>query len=199
MANLWLDAKELLGQADDLNYINYDTLKEDNKEFLRTDVWDFQFIDPPHAVYFPGNAMLRARTQEVSPTFPTGLGEITAVIRQFTIRQTVLSGTTAGTVSMTILDREDQAMSLFVDDWRDKLGGRDNRYTFRKEDTVATAKLTMFNSSRVAIRTYMIYGVQIQESAGTINPQFNSEDAQQAGTINLTLSFEHFELTWENI
>jgi hypothetical protein len=41
--NLFLDAKELLLQNDQLNYINYESISEEHKEFLRSDTWDFVF------------------------------------------------------------------------------------------------------------------------------------------------------------
>ena len=72
-SNLFLDAKELLLQNDGLNYINYDTLSEEHKEFLRSDLWDFTFTQPANAVYFPGNAMLHARTKAVNPSINVGI------------------------------------------------------------------------------------------------------------------------------
>lgn len=197
--NLFLDAKELLLQNDGLNYINYATLSEEHKEFLRTDLWDFEFTVPAPAVYFPGNAMLKARTQGVDPAFPGALSEISAVIRQFTIRQSVISGTTSGTITLQYIDREDQAIAAFIDDWRDKLGARDNRYTFRKEDTIAEGKLTMYNSSRKPIRIYAMHALQPNDGTGGLNPSFNSDDPGQAGQYSLPLTFEHFELIWKNI
>lgn len=197
--NLFLDAKELMSQNDALNYINYATLSEEQKEFLRTDVWDFEFISYPAAVYFPGNDLLKARLQSVDPAFPAGIGEISAILRGFTIRQSTISGTTSGTVTLNYIDREDQAVTAFVDDWRDKLGTRENRYAFRKEDTIATGKLTMYNSSRNPIRIYTLHALQPNAGEGGLNPGFNSDDPAQAGQLALPLTFEHFELIWKNI
>lgn len=197
--NLFLDAKELLLQNDGLNYINYQTLSEEHKEFLRTDLWDFEFTVPPAAVYFPGNAMLKARTVGVDPALPGALSEISAIIRQFTIRQTVMSGTTQGNITLQYIDREDQAIAAFIDDWRDKLGGREDRFTFRKEDTIAEGRLTMYNSSRKPIRIYTLHALQINDATGPLNTAFNSDDASQAGQYSLPLTFEHMSLEWKNI
>jgi hypothetical protein len=197
--NLFLDAKELLMQNDGLNYINYATLSEEHKEFMRSDLWDIDFVIPPAAVYFPGNALLKARTQGVDPSFPGGLTELTAIIRQFTIRQTVMSGTTAGTFTINYQDREDQAISAFLDDWRDKLGGRVDRYTFRKEDTIAECRLTMYNSSRKPIRIYTLKAVQPSDGTPALTHSFTSDDPAMLGTINAPFSFEHMELVWKNI
>jgi hypothetical protein len=198
--NIFLDASNLLKQNNGLNYINYDRIKEEGKEFLRTDVWDFTFTVPPAAVYFPGNDLLKVRCSECQPQFPASLSEISATIRQFTIRQSVMSGTTSGGISLTYTDREDQAISAFIDDWRDKISGRNTRYSFRKEDTVAEGVLTMYNSTRHPIREYLCHSLQPEsDMSGTLNPSFNSDDPQNAGTCNLSLRFEHFELIWKNI
>lgn len=198
-SNLFLDAKEMILQNDGLNYINYETLSEEHKEFLRSDVWDFQFTQAANAVYFPGNALLKARTQAVNPQFPVGLGQMTAVIRQFTIQQTTISGTTAGTIGIDYNDREDQAIMAWLDDWRDKCGGRENRFTFRKEDTIAMGRLTIFNSTRKPIRIYSVLTMQPTDVGNGLNPSLNSDDPQNVGQISATFSFEHFHLDWKNI
>lgn len=200
MANLFLDTRALLEKNDSLNYINYDEIREEHKEFLRSDLWDLEVIEAAHAVYFPGNQMLKVRTTGVSPSFGGGLTEIEATIRQFRIRQTVISSTTSGTISVTYIDREDQAIRIFLDDWREKLWGRENRYTYRKEDTIATWRLTHFNSSRKPIAKFLMYA--IQPSSGideTINKSFDSGDPQNIGEYNITYSFEHYSLEWCNI
>jgi hypothetical protein len=197
--NLFLDAQELLQQNDGLNYINYNTLKEEHKEFLLSNLWDFKFIVPPAAVYYPGDQLLSARTISVDPSFPGSLSEITAIIRQFTIHQTVMSGTTAGGITIQYMDREDQAIAVFIDDWRDKLGGRENRYMFRKEDTIATGLLTMYNSSRSPIREYTLYGMQPADGSPVIDASFTSDEPSNVGQYSIQFNFEHFELTWKNI
>lgn len=197
--NLFLDAKELMLQNDGLNYINYETLSENNREFLRSDTWDFEFTQPAAAVYFPGNALLKARTQAVNPQFPVGLGQMTAVIRGFQINQTTISGTTAGTISIDYMDREDQAMMAWLDDWRDKCGTRENRYAFRKEDTIAQGRLVIMNSSRKPIREYEILGIQPQDVGNGLNPSLTSDDPQNVGAISATFAFEHYHLLWKNI
>lgn len=197
--NLFIEAKELMLQADGLNYINYDTISESNKEFLASDVWDFQFTQPAAAVYFPGNALLKARTISVSPQFPVALTEMTATIRQFTIRQTVISGTTAGTIGIDYNDREDQAIMAWLDDWRDKTGDREHRYRFRKEDVSAQGRVTIYNSSRKPIRVYDLLTMQILDSGTLLNPPMTSDDPQNVGQTSATFSFEHYHCTFKNI
>jgi len=197
--NVFIDSRDILGDNDHLNYINYMTLNNENREYLRTDTFDIEFIVPPSAVYFPGNTFFKGRIRGVNLTVPTGLAEISSVIRQHQIRQKVIQGTTYGTFTIDWIDFEDQGVSAFIEDWRDKMGGRKDRYAFRKEDTIAQCKLTWFNASRLPIRDYHFWAVQPDDGNGTINPQFNSGDPQQAGEFSTTFSFEHFEMNYLNL
>lgn len=198
-SNLFLDASELMQQNDQLNYINYDNLRENNREFLRSDTWDFEFTIPAAAVYFPGNALLKRRMINVNPQFPVTLSQMTAVIRQFSINQQVFSGTTSGTISIDYMDFEDQAIMAWLDDWRDKIGGRKDRYAFRKEDVVAEGVLTIMNSSRRPIRKYTMYAMQLQDPGQGLNPQLTSDDAQNVGNISASWVFEHYDVEFLNI
>jgi len=197
----FIKVSDFLEKADDpLGYINYDNFREEDKEFLRSDLWDLEWIEAPHSVYFPGNDLFRARTTGVTPSFSAGLGEIQAIIRQFQIRQTVISGQSNGTITCDYVDREDQSIRAFVHDWRDKLWGLQDRYTFRKEDTVGTVKLTQFNSSRKAIAQFTMHAVQLNGGADDIlNKAFNSDDPANNGEFSITYSFEHYEVNWLNM
>lgn len=185
----FLNVRDFLpGQDDPLGYINYTTLREENKEFLRSDLWDMEWLESPHAVYFPGNDLLKARTVGCTPSFGAGLTELSAIIRQFYIRQTVISGQTNGTISVDYIDREDQTIRAFIWDWKEKLWGNNDRYTFRKEDTIGTVKLTQFNSSRKPIAKFIMYGVQLNGGQDDIiNKSFNSDDPSNLGEYSITL------------
>jgi hypothetical protein len=195
--NLFMDTAELLNQNDGLNYINYETLSEEHKEFLRSDLWDLEIVSAPPAVYFPGNAMLKARTRGVTPSFGAGLTEIQAIIRHFKIRQTVISGTTEGTINVEYTDREDQAISYFVDDWRQKIADRDTKYSFRKEDIVADARLVILNSSRIPVRTLEFYNCVIQDAG--LDENGTAEDGADRSDVPLSLRFEHYRRVFDNL
>lgn len=199
MSNIFLDVATIIGDNDNLDYINYESISEEHKEFLRSDMWDLEFLQAPAACYFPGNELLKKRTKGTTPSFPTELGEISADIRHFTIRQKTISGTTKGTISVDYVDREDQAIRFFLDDWRDKIWNRQNRYAFRKEDTIATLKLTQFNSSRVPIIEYVMYAVQPDAIGDPFNSAFTSDDPANTGEFSVTFSFEHYDVNPLNI
>ena len=197
--NLFIQAKDMIQQNDTLNYINYQKISEGHKEFLRSDVWDFEFTKVADAVYFPGMDLLHARMMSVTPQFNVGLSQMQATIRQFTINQTALSGTTSGSLSMDFMDREDQAITVWLDDWRDKMGSREERYAFRKEHTYSDGKLTHMNSSRKPLRIFEIYTIQPTDVGGALNPSYGSDDPQNVGQISASFSFEHYKLLWKNI
>ena len=45
-----------------MKFIDYEqTYKDNNKEFLRGDMWEFRFINPPKIVYYPGDTIFKAR------------------------------------------------------------------------------------------------------------------------------------------
>lgn len=199
MAKQFLDSKELRSQNDILNYINYQNINQEHREFLRSDTWDFEWTQPAAAVYFPGNDLLKSRMQAINTQFPVMIGQMMAQIRNFTLFQNTISGTTAGNFSIDYMDFEDQAIKMWLDDWRDKLGGRSDRYAFRKEDTFAQAKLTLMNSSRKPIMVYEIFTIQPVDSGNLMNPMLSSDDPQNIGQVSATFSFEHFEARPLNI
>jgi len=200
MANQFLQSSVITDQNSDLDYINYDSIREDNKEFLLSNVWDFKWTTVPAAVYFPGNPLLKVRTTSVTPQFNIGITQMMAIVRQFTIQQSVITGTTAGSISFEYVDKEDQAITAWLWDWREKMGGMKDRFLFRKEDTIGEGVLTMYNSTRRPIRIYTLRTMQPIDIGNTLNPQFNSDDANNNNSMaSATFAFEHWELNWANM
>lgn len=199
MADKFLRPQDVFAGNGNMSYVNYETINDDNKEFLRNDMWEFKFTKFPNAVYTPGNERLQARLQSVQPQLPFSLSEMRAVIRQFAIRQTIFSGDTSGTITLQFVDREDQMVTAFINDWAQKFGDRERRTVFRKEDTVAQCELIIMNSTRVPIRKYTFYNCQIiGDGMATFGVPYTSDDAQQSGDCVLNLAFEHFKLEMLN-
>jgi hypothetical protein len=200
MANKFIDIKDVVSEGDYLSYINYDELKEEHKEFLRSDLWDVEFLEAPHAVYFPGNALLKRRIRSANPSFNAGMSELMAIIRQFYIHQTVRSGQSNGTISLDYQDREDQVIRAFLWDWYNKISDHETRFSFRKEDTQAVIKLTEFNSTRRPIAEFVMYSCQPTDGAAeAINKPHESEDPADNGQYTSTLSFEHYTFRFLNL
>ena len=183
-----LDPADILKKNDALNFINYKNINGEQQEFLRSDLWYFEFIVPPACVYFPGNDLIKARLTEVSIQTGGSLTPIQANIRGFEIQQNV-SVHSNGSISLSFVDFEDQSISIFKRDWQQKLTNMDNKFTYRKEDTVAQCKLVQLNSSRIPIYEWVFQTCQLTD--GTINRTFGSDDASNNGNVEMNLSFEH--------
>lgn len=198
MAKSFLEAVEVL-ETDALSYLDYHKMKENHAELPTTRDWDLDFITTPNAVYMPSPEIIKARLTGVTLNANVQLADVKANLRGFTVRQSVRQGTSEGTVTLTFVDREDRSISAWLYDWADKMGTRDQRFAFRKEDTICDIKFSILNSSRLPVQEIILYTCQISGSAvGTLNLAYNSDDAKLAGDITMTIAFEHYDLIWAN-
>ena len=149
--------------SDCLNYINYQTIREGNKEFLRNDVWDFEFITPDMKL-FPDRFLFKVRVTDIKVEFPTENG--------------------SGTITLNFIDREDQTISKFIYDWR-------NKHSKLKD---VGCILTLFNEKRKPIRIYTLHDLQ---PMGMID--LNLCSGSKAQTITCPLKFGHYHVQWCNI
>ena len=147
-----------------MGFVNYDNLKETDKEFLRGDLWEFTLVNPPAVVYYPGDNIFKRRLLQVNLGVDTSVNGFEKRMRGNYVIIQKTGQNTSGSISLQFTDREDQAISYFVDDWRQKIADRDCKYSFRKEDLICDAKLEIFNSSRVPVRTLMFYNCIIQDA-----------------------------------
>jgi hypothetical protein len=190
MANLFLETQKLLQENDSLNYINYSNINENQKEFLRSDLWDWKFTLPPAAVYYPGDEIFQTRLTTVAPTFShSPAGGIDITIRGYQISQKV-GYESHGSVTLTFEDREDQSITAFFFDWQEKLTERSTKYTFRKEDTYAEAIVTQFNSSRIPIRRYQLLTCQLASCTPSIAMD-SATAPSSSGNISAEIAYEH--------
>lgn len=148
-----------------MRFIDYQsTYKDDNKEFLRGDMWQFNFTKWPRIVYSPGDSIFQARLNSVQVGIDSAISGFEKRMRgNFVIRQQT-GQNTSGQLTLSFIDREDQAISYFVDDWKQKIADRDTKYSFRKDDTVAECQLVLTNSSRLAVRTLKFYNCAIMDA-----------------------------------
>lgn len=186
-----------LVKSGNLNFLDYETMKDDNKEFLRGDLWEFTMTNPPRVVYYPGDKIFKSRLLQVNLGVDTSVNGFEKRMRgNFVILQKT-GQSTSGSISLQFTDREDQAISYFVDDWKQKICDRDCKYSFRKEDLVADAELKIFNSSRVPVRTLKFYNCIIQDAQ--LDENGMAEDGSDRSDVPLNLQFEHYERVFENL
>ena len=185
------------GSNSAMGFVNYDNLKDTDKEFLRGDLWEFTLVNPPAVVYYPGDAIFKKRLLQVNLGIDTSVNGFEKRMRGNYVILQKTGQNTSGTISLQFTDREDQAISYFVDDWRQKIADRDCKYSFRKEDLVCDAKLEIFNSSRVTVRKLVFYNCIIQDAQ--LDENGVAEDGSDRADVPLNLQFEHYERIFENL
>lgn len=181
-----------------MKFIDYEsTYRDNNKEFLRGDMWELKFITVPTIVYYPGDDLINARLNSVQVGIDYSATGIDKRMRGgWTISQRT-SQNTSGTITLQFVDREDTAITYWVTDWRNRIADPEVRYSFRKNDLVADIKLTITNSSRIAVKELTFLNCQFQDAP--INE--NGEEASETdrADISLSMSFEHYKREEKNI
>ena len=181
-----------------MKFIDYtSTYKDDNKEFLRGDMWQFDFLNWPRIVYSPGNSIFHARLNSVQVGIDGAVNGFEKRMRgNFVIRQQT-GQNTSGQLTLSFIDKEDQAISYFVDDWKQKIADRDTKYSFRKDDVVADCQLVLTNSSRLAVRTLNFYNCVIMDAP--LDENGVDADGTDRADVQLSLAFEHYERNFDNL
>ncbi len=180
------------------SFIDYQqTYKDDNKEFLRGDMWEWKFTNAPKIVYYPGDKIINARLVAVNVGTDSSIISFDKRFRnEYVIRQDT-GVNTSGTITLSMIDKEDQALSYFFDDWHQKIADRDTKYSFRKDDLVADGQLILTNSSRIAVRTLNFYNLHLQDSP--LDENGTTESGTDRADIQVSLFFEHYDRTFNNL
>lgn len=190
-------AKLVAAAGGNMSFIDYETYRDNNKEFLRGDMWEFYFEAPPKIVYYPGDDVFKARLNQVNVGIDTSTNGFEKRMRgNFVIFQKT-GQNTSGTVTLNFTDREDQAITYFCDDWRTKICDRDTKYSFRKDDLVAQGRLIITNSSRIDVRTIDFYNMILSDASFDENGV--AEDGSDRAEVQMNLQFEHYTRTFNNL
>ena len=181
-----------------MNFIDYQkTYVDDNKEFLRGDMWEFSMYNAPKIVYYPGDKIMNARLNSVNIAIDDSVSGFEKRMRgNFVIRQQT-GQQTSGSLTLSFIDREDQAISYFVDDWRQKVADRDTKYSFRKDDLVCDCKMVLTNSSRLSVRVLSFYNCIIMSTM--LDENGAAEDGSDRADVQLNLAFEHYSRDYTNL
>ena len=191
--------KELVRQSDGLmNFIDYEgTYRDDNKEFLRSDMWEFSMFNAPKIVYYPGDTIMNARLNAINVSIDSGVNGFDKRMRGNYVIKQQTGQTTNGNLTLSFVDKEDQAISYFIDDWKQKIADRDTKYSFRKDDLVCDCKLILTNSSRISVRELIFYNCIIIDA--NLDENGAAEDGGDRADIQLSLFFEHYSREFTNL
>lgn len=191
---------ELVRGADSLRqtFIDYEkTYRDDNKEFLRGDMWELKFLTAPKIVYYPGDQLINARLNSVQVGIDYSVNGFEKRMRNNYVIYQQTGQNTSGTLTLGFTDKEDQALTYFVDDWRQKIADRDTKYSFRKDDLVCDIQLYLTNSSRIDVRTLTFFNCIIQD--GTVDESGQAEDGTDRADMQVSLKFEHYKREFDNL
>ena len=180
--------KELVRSSNGLmNFIDYEgTYRDDNKEFLRGDLWEFSMFNAPKIVYYPGDTIMNARLNQINVAIDSSVNGFEKRMRgNYVIRQQT-GQQTSGQLTLGFIDKEDQAISYFVDDWRQKVADRDTKYSFRKDDLVC-----------LSVRELIFYNCIIMDAP--LDENGVAEDGTDRADVQLSLFFEHYSREFTNL
>lgn len=180
-----------------MKFINYnDSYKDNNKEFLRGDMWEFSFVHPPKIVYYPGDDIFKRRLNSVNVSTDSSVNGFEKRMRGNYVIFQKTGQSTSGTLSLSFVDKEDQAITYFVDNWKQMIADRDTKYSFRKDDLVADCQMVLTNSSRIAVRKLYFHNCIIQDAP--LDESGVDADGSDRADVQLSMQFEHYERTFEN-
>ena len=191
-------AELVRGSDSRMRFIDYtNTYRDNNKEVLRGDMWEFKFISAPKIVYYPGDDLINARLNSVNVGIDTSVSGITKQMRGSYIIEQRTGQRTNGSLNLQFVDKEDQSITYFFVDWRNKVADPDTKYSFRKDDLVADCQLLLTNSSRIDVRTLTFYNCQLQDAPTDENGV--AEDGSDRSDLSISLTFEHYHRDFDNL
>lgn len=93
-----------------MNFIDYEsTYRDNNKEFLRSDMWQIFIFNPPKIVYYPGDSLINARLNGVQVGLDYSVSGFEKRMRGNYVIYQKTGQMTNGTLSLNFVDKEDQA------------------------------------------------------------------------------------------
>lgn len=181
-----------------MQFIDYEnTYKDNNKEFLRGDMWELKCLNAPKIVYYPGDEILNARLNSVQVGIDYSSTGITKQMRGGWRIEQRTNQNTSGTLTLSFVDREDCSITYWVTDWRDKIADPDTKYSFRKDDLVSDFQLIITNAQRIDVKTLTFYNCQFQDAPINENGELDSESDR--ADVTLSLTFEHYNRQHNNL
>lgn len=176
-----------------LDFLNYKNIREGNKEFTRSDLWEINFLTVPQT-YFPGKEFIDQRCTGVSPGVPNSVNMINHNIRGFDIHQGTTQ-TTSSSASLTFVDREDLAIRTWIESWKNLIANRETLASNRKSTYCCDIEITYFNTSRVPISRITLYNCLLTDASPN---EDGTNDPSSTSDISMSLRYEHFKREYLN-
>ena len=171
-----------LADNDMLNYLNYGNMIDGTRELLTSDKWDWEILEPPAAVYFPGMDFIKRRAKQieginVSSTFnhePVSAGEIRGFELPAQPGQIKMKNVD---ITVQLTDYEDQTIYVWLTDWAFKCCDPYTQKSYRARDVRSRNKYYRLNALNQPVRSW------VQEHC--IISGYTTEDAMDGGKETL--------------
>lgn len=175
-----------------LKHRNYKQVAEGNLEFIRGDIWDLEMgtADWPTAVYNPGIDTFLVRLKDVNISLPNSTGKIEKDIFAQHIIQNAGRDTQNGSLTLSFVDREDQAITFMANDWLNQVADPDTGFGRHKSELVFNCRINIYNTLLQKIRFYNC-DTGILDSADI--PDNPGDKGSDMSDVSLTLSFQQIK------
>lgn len=175
--------------------INYSNIVEGQTEFQRQDYWMMQFIRVPSGVYWPGQDLIDIRCKSFDPGISDDPTILEQKIRGFVVKQGARPNQVSGEASVTLVDRVDQTLSFFIDQWKLAAGDRDSLSGLAKEFYSADIQFTLYNINEKPIRRITLFNCM--PPTGGLGEQ-GAEDPTLMPDLSISIGYEHFKREFLN-
>lgn len=119
-----------------LTHRNYFKVAEANLELIRADLWDIEFLHFPKAVYDPGIELIKRRLNKVSFGNFSDPEAITKEVLGHTTTSHAGRKSSPQSVTLSFVDREDQALTFMIQDWKDQTAESDYGFGRHKSEMI---------------------------------------------------------------
>lgn len=175
-----------------LQHRDYLRVAEGNLELIRNDLWDID-ITMPTAVYNPGTELLKVRLTSVE----TGQVSEPVLIEKKILGHTVYSpggrDSSPAEVTLNFIDREDQAITFMINDYRDQNADARTSFGRHKSELITSLVVTFYNTLLKPVRKITYYDGMY---GGSTLPNAIGEHGSDNSEVALNIKFQHHEVTY---
>ena len=150
-----------LEENDMLNYLNYANMIDGTVELLTSDKWDWEILEPPAAVYFPGMDFIKRRVKSITGVGTSDNFQHNSIAGDQTIRGFALPAQPGQitlknvNVQVTLADFEDQTVYVWLTDWSFKCCDPYTQKSYRARDLRSRNKYYRLNSLNQPVRSWV--------------------------------------------
>lgn len=172
-----------------LTHRNYFNVAEANLELIRSDLWDIEFINFPKAVYNPSIDLIKRRLNKVSYG---NFSEPEAISKEVLGHNTTSHGgrkSSPNSVTLDFVDREDQAITFMIQDWRDQTAESDYGFGRHKSEMIIDQLNVIFYNTLLQPYRRVEFYHGLYEACSL--PNEAEDHGADNSDVNITIKFAH--------